>query len=138
MNEFSYAEQPSAVDEARPLIYLWEVSDDLHVVYRYVGKADRGALRPRKHYTRNVRNLLAELPYRPSDPDGYREVHRQLAAATGNRHSVVTLRLVRNVEPGEDIYRVEREEHERYGCAQYRSSLVSKGLPRQPSLPPRG
>jgi hypothetical protein len=115
MNEFSYAEQPGAVDEASPLIYLWEVSDGANVIYRYVGKAQRGARPPRTHYRRNVRNLLRNLPYRPGNRDGYREVHRQLACAVRNGHDI-TLRFVRNVEPGEDIYCIEREEQERYGC----------------------
>lgn len=116
---FSYTELPCAVDEGRALIYLWEVYDGDRVIYCYVGKAHRGAKRPRKHYQRNVANLLGDRPYRRSNPGGYREVHRSLAVAARKGYRV-TLRFLRSVEPHENIDEIERQEQERYRCDQYR------------------
>ena len=98
---------PDAIDQTEPLIYAWEIRDRSGKLrYRYVGKAKGGAERPLKHYGRNVANLLAGRPYRRSKPDDFRTVHRRLADAAEWEWSV-TLRLVSNVGPSEDIDRVE-------------------------------
>lgn len=99
----------NGTDEARPLLYLWEIHDAQtgELRGRYVGKALRGSGRPRSHYARNVRRLLERLPYRRGNPEGFRKVHRALAEAVlkGDR---ITLTLLRNVESHEDINEAER------------------------------
>ena len=57
--------KPGGVDESKPLLYMWQVNDDDGlIVYRYVGKAQGGSARRRKHYRRNVNNYIAGKPYR--------------------------------------------------------------------------
>jgi hypothetical protein len=99
----------NGVDEAQPLLYQWEIHDTQtgRLLERYIGKAVRGSRRPLRHYERNVRRLLAHLPYRKGKPDGFRRVHRALAQAVakGDR---ITLTLLQNVGPDEDINEAER------------------------------
>jgi hypothetical protein len=106
--------EPAAVDQSKPLIYLWEILDLTGVVqYRYVGKASAGAERPLRHYVRNVRNLLGGKPYRRGKPDRFRTVHIRLADAM-RRGWPVRLRLLRNVRDGEDINSIERVCHQQH------------------------
>lgn len=103
-----FTELPHTVNTAAPLIYMWEIhsiSGDL--VGRYVGKAKGGARRPRTHYGRNVRNILAGKPYRKGKPLQFRRVHVALADAVRAGHRV-TLRLLCNVADCEDIDAVEQ------------------------------
>jgi hypothetical protein len=97
------------VDETKPLLYQWEIHDAQtgQLLARYIGKAVRGGRRPLRHYARNVRRLIAQLPYRKNNPNGFRRVHHALAEAVtaGNR---ITLTLLRNVGPNEDINDAER------------------------------
>ena len=99
----------NGTDETRPLLYQWEIHDaktgELHG--RYVGKSSAGSRRPRKDYARNVRLLPGGLAYRKGKPDKYRSVHRALAEAVRNGDRI-TLTLLRNVAPGEDINEAER------------------------------
>lgn len=98
----------NGVDEFLPLIYLWEIyGGSGELVGRYVGKASGGASRPRKHYSRNVKNLLAGKPYRRGAPDGFRRIHRALAKAQTEGFTIA-LHLICNVRAGEDINAVER------------------------------
>jgi len=92
------------VDLKKPLLYMWEIFDRLtgKSKGRYVGKAKRGARRPCRHYSRNVRNLLAKEAYRPSNKEGYRLIHRALARAVEADDRIV-LTLLRNVNEDEDI-----------------------------------
>jgi hypothetical protein len=107
------------VDQAKPLIYLWQIeSRSGEVIYRYVGKASGGSNRPRKHYLRNVRNLLAGKPYRKNKPENYREVHRRLAEATQIGHKLI-LYLLENVEDVYAINQVERRAQVRYCTSPY-------------------
>lgn len=76
--------------------------------FRYVGKAAEGADRPRKHYRRNVANLLAGRPYRKSKPTEFREVHRRLAEAV-ERKLEIRLSFLCNVKAGEDINTIEQQ-----------------------------
>jgi hypothetical protein len=97
-------------DQTRPLIYRWEIFDASGVLIGcYIGKAKGGAGRPLKRYKRNVARLIAGKPYWPSKPDGYRRVHRALAAATiaGQR---IVLSLLANVPEGENINLWERHQ----------------------------
>lgn len=105
------------VDPTEALIYLWEITDwqTGKVVYCYVGKAKEGAGRPLSDYKRNVRNLLAERPYRKGKPSSFRKVHQKLAEAVRLGHGI-TLTFLRNVSPRENINDVERQLRDEYGC----------------------
>lgn len=106
----------SNIDKSCPLIYLWEIQDSMgRVVYRYIGKAEKGASRPLKHYKRNVNNLLGCKPYRKNNPDGFRKVHHRLAEA-GTKRETITLSFVCNVAPDQNIYEIERQWAEHYGA----------------------
>ena len=107
--KFGYDFDPNGVDEALPLIDLWEVAGSSgRVTYRYVGKSDKGARRPRTAYRLNVNHILDGKPYRGAGkPNGFRAVHQQLAEATRNGSSI-RLRLLSNVGPNEDIFECER------------------------------
>jgi hypothetical protein len=107
------------VDETLPLIYLWQIeSQSGEVTYRYVGKASGGSGRPRKHYQRNVLNLLAGKPYRKSKPEKYREVHIRLAEAT-KLGSNLSLYLLENVIDVSAINRVEKAAQIQYCTRPY-------------------
>ncbi|WP_155630715.1 hypothetical protein [Burkholderia territorii] len=107
----------NGTDGTKSLLYMWEIHDAQtgQLLGRYVGKSARGSGRPRKHYARNVRRLLASMPNRKGRPDGFRKVHRALAMAvlSGDR---ITLTLLRNVGADEDINEAERTTIEAMGC----------------------
>ncbi|GAB7536947.1 hypothetical protein [Burkholderia sp. 3C] len=106
------------VNEAMALLYKWEIHNPKTgvVLARYIGKAVRGSRRPLHHYERNVRRLIAGLPYRRSKPNGFRRIHRALAEAVygGN---LITLTLLRNVLPDEDINEAERLAIRAWDCS---------------------
>lgn len=102
-----YTFHPNGVDQAMPLIYTWEIRDPSgRLRHCYVGESTQGASRPLTRYMRNVANLLAGRPYSRAKPNGFRVVHRRLADATRWQWPI-TLVLIRNVEPDEDIFDVE-------------------------------
>ncbi|WP_334033660.1 hypothetical protein [Burkholderia gladioli] len=105
------------IDDAKPLLYQWEIHDSRtgDFLARYIGKAVRGSKRPLRHYERNVRRLIAGMAYRKSKPDGFRRVHRALAEAVSAGHRI-TLTLLRNVGPDEDINEAERQAIRASGC----------------------
>lgn len=110
-----FIEIEGSVDPTQPLIYLWEILDsDEKVCYRYVGKASGGANRPRKHYRRNVNNLLFGHPYRKNRQDKFRKVHHQLKKAVESGQTI-RLSFLCNVAPHENIDVVERKWHQHYG-----------------------
>jgi hypothetical protein len=114
--EFTFREVPSDVDATRALIYLWEIRDtNGRLITCYVGKAKNGASRPRRAYGNNVRRLRAGLGWHGGSVDDFRPIHRAMADAADNGHEV-TLTLVCNVMPGEDINAAERRERIRFGC----------------------
>lgn len=90
------------VDTLRPGLYEWHIEG----VGRYIGKYKR-IRRPTREYWRNVVRLLAGRNYRKGEPDGYRRIHRELAAAFREGRAV-TLTILENCPPGE-IDRRERE-----------------------------
>ena len=103
-----FVELPSAVDPGLPLIYLWEIRrPGGELVGRYVGKAKGGAGRPRRHYARNVRNVLAGRPYRKGKPAQFRRIHLALAEAERLGHHV-TLAFLCNVGSHENINEIEQ------------------------------
>jgi hypothetical protein len=115
--QMHFEELPGGVDPSHPLIYLWEIIDPSGVVCcRYVGKASRGAHRPRTQYRRNVNNILQGRPYRKGKPGEFRAIHRRMAQAI---QSGETLRLsfICNVAADEDINQVERYWQNHYGAA---------------------
>ena len=78
---------PDDVNLHGPGIYVWEIEG----VGVYVGKARRLSRRIRA-YPRSVENIQGGRPYRRSNPDGFRDVHRALAAACAEGRRV-TLRI---------------------------------------------
>lgn len=116
IREMRFEVTGTPVDLHAPLIYMWEVADKKgEVIYRYIGKSNRGAKRPLQEYPRNIRNLLTGRPYRKGNPRGYRKVHCQLANAvyTGDR---ITLKFLCNIPHGMNGYVLERLMQRKYGC----------------------
>ncbi len=115
--QMQFDERLSNVDPSRPLIYLWEIfGPDGSVCCRYVGKASRGASRPRTQYRRNVNNILRDRPYRKGKPDQFRAIHRRMAQAV-RAGETMRLTLVCNVGEHEDSNERERFWQQRYGAA---------------------
>jgi hypothetical protein len=113
---FVFVFEPGGVDQLRGLIYAWRITDqDGTVRYCYVGKAESGSQRPLDDYARNVNNLLAGRAYRASKPENFRRVHKRLADAV-EWNWPIALKLVRNVEPSEDIFAVEAACALELGC----------------------
>ena len=99
-----------------PLIYMWEITDASgEIVYRYIGKSERGATRPLRDYPRNVRNLLNGKSYRRGNPKGFRKVHCQLAHAVYLGHRI-TLKFLCNVPKGVSSVALERCLQKKYNC----------------------
>ena len=114
--QMKFEEVRGNVDPSQPLIYLWEIiGPDGEVCCRYVGKASRGAARPRTQYRRNVNNILAGRPYRKGKPDQFRAIHRRMAEAV-RVGETMRLTLVCNVPLGQDINHLERFWQSHYGA----------------------
>ena len=79
--------------EARPGIYDWRIIHSDGTQSCYIGRfTDASRF---KSYERGIYRLLNGLPYRPSNPTGFRKVHHHLAAAV--RKSLrVERRIVEN------------------------------------------
>lgn len=111
-----------AVDPKLPLIYLWEsVTPEGRTAALYVGKAKRGAKRPRNDYRRNVENCFAGKPYRKGKPH-FRAVHLRMVDALRQGHRL-QLTLVCNVCVDENINTIEARWAHHYGvplCASMR------------------
>jgi hypothetical protein len=86
----------------KPGLYEWSIEG----IGVYIGKYSRSR-RPLKEYGRNVQKLIEGRPYRHSNPDGFRRIHRALEEARrrGNR---ITLTILENVTPSE-LHRREQE-----------------------------
>ncbi|WP_408596641.1 hypothetical protein [Pseudomonas sp. PLMAX] len=107
------------VDETKPLLYLWQIEDENgQVLYRYVGKSERGASRPLTQYRRNVVNHLAERPYRKGKPDAFRAVHLRMSDAVTKGHRI-TLYLLQNVSDVAQIFSAKRTEQEKFCSTPY-------------------
>ncbi|EKF9373200.1 hypothetical protein O1B80_003461 [Vibrio cholerae] len=104
------------VNPDKALIYMWEIYDKTDVlVGLYVGKAKNGAKRPLKYYKRNVARLIAGKPYRKSNPNSYRVVHKALADAV-DKNYVIKLYFLANINEGEDINQVEQALINQHDC----------------------
>ena len=64
------------VDINRPGLYEWRIEGTGSYIGQY-----RWISRPRREYWLNVARLINGLPYRKGNPDGFRRIHRELAAA---------------------------------------------------------
>ena len=103
-----FVEMHGHVDPSSPLIYLWEILDSNGVVCcRYVGKASRGADRPRTQYRRNVNNISHGKPYRKGKPNAFRAIHRRMAKAV-LAGECLRLSFLCNVAPEGKINELER------------------------------
>jgi hypothetical protein len=78
---------------AKPGIYRFTIGEQRI----YVGRFTR-ASRVLREYRRNVAKLMEGLPYRPRDPNGFRQVHRALHDAVICQDSIF-LEIVENVAP---------------------------------------
>jgi len=96
------------VNQETPLIYMWEIHKSNGEVFgRYVGKS-KDSDRPLKRYKMNVMNLLAGKPYHKiNKPDGYRVIHKKLAEAVADNHSI-TLTFLCNKQEDQNINDLER------------------------------
>ncbi len=109
-----FLEIKGSVDPKQPLIYLWEIlNQDGEVYCHYVGKASKGADRPRKDYCNNVNKLLQGGYYRKGKPEGFRPIHRHMADAVQLSHTI-QLSFLCNVAAGEDINAKESEYQQQY------------------------
>lgn len=106
--ELFYYIEPTDVNQSAPLIYLWQVKGpDGAPLFEYVGKAVNGSGRPKKDYSKNVRDLLSGKYWHGDKTKDFREVHYVLAGALVEKHRVY-LRFLVNCTP-ENINQKERE-----------------------------
>ena len=103
-------------DPIRPGLYIWEIEG----AGRYVGRYTHLS-RPLKEYSRNVHRLRTGVSYRPAKPNGFRRIHRALAAAADEGRAV-TLHLVANCG------REELSDRERRMIAEVRPELNGRGV----------
>ena len=95
--------ETDGVSDDIPGLYEWRIDG----VGCYIGQYSN-ARRPLREYGLNVGRILAERPYRKSNPDGFRLIHRELAAAA-NRGRFITLTLLENCALKDDRNCRERE-----------------------------
>lgn len=92
--------RPGGLTLDKPGIYEWAITYPDGSIRRYVGKYTRRN-RPMREYRANVERVLDTHPYRKAAPDGFRHVHRELAAAAAKGREVV-LTILENALP-EDL-----------------------------------
>lgn len=90
---------PDSVSLDLPGIYEWSISYADGTTRRYVGKYTQRN-RPTREYHANIERLLDGRPYRKASPDGFRQVHRELAKATEEGREVV-LTILENAAPAD-------------------------------------
>src|SRR4051794_27991871 len=72
-----YREVPvPGVSPERPGLYEWRIER----IGCYIGQYT-SVLRPRRAYGLNVGRILSGKPYRRGKPEGFRQIHRELADA---------------------------------------------------------
>jgi len=98
-------EIPKGVTLDLPGIYEWAITYADGSIRRYVGKYTRRS-RPTREYHANVERILDKRPYRRATPDGFRQVHKELAEATREGRAIV-LTILENAAP-EDLNRREQ------------------------------
>lgn len=116
----------SGVDLERPGLYEWRIDHRAS----YIGQCG-SFRRPQCDYTRNLRRLFRGLPYRQSNPDGYRRVHRELAKAVRDS-APIWLVCLENVDDRQLRNRREREViAERLDAMDLGGQIVLNDLPRE-------
>ncbi len=95
--------QVNNVDPHSPLLYKITISGAIS----YIGCAN-SARRPKSAYSRNLERMLQGKPYRKSNPDGFRSVHRRIFEAAKAGETIV-IALLRNV-PRESKFSEEQAE----------------------------
>ena len=115
-NDWFVRRDADGFDPTRPGLYVWEVEG----TGRYVGRYTHLS-RPLKEYSRNVHRLRTGVPYHMAKPDGFRRIHRALAAAVDEGRAV-TLHLVENCD------REELSDRERRMIADLRPELNGRGV----------
>jgi hypothetical protein len=119
--------EPSDVNQNAPLIYLWQVKTrEGASVFEYVGRAVNGAGRPKKDYSRNVRDLLLGKHWHGDKTSDFREVHYVLAGATVEKYKVY-LRFLMNCTP-ENINQKEQECQARFIVSNTTNRAAIDGL----------
>ena len=113
---YEYVRADSAVDE-QPGIYEWRIEG----VGLYIGKYSF-IKRPKEEYTRNVNRILNNCPYRPKNRDGFRRIHRELAAAHPKGIKMTLTILENETDPKA------RNRRERGWIAQRRTEEKAGGL----------
>jgi hypothetical protein len=98
-------EIPEGVTLDKPGIYEWAITYPDGSIRRYVGKYTRRS-RPMREYRANVERILDKRPYRKASPEGFRQVHRELATAASEGRAIV-LTILENALP-EDLNRREQ------------------------------
>lgn len=111
---------PDGVTLDLPGIYEWAITYVDGSIRRYVGKYTRRS-RPTREYHANVERILDERPYRRASPDGFRNVHRELARATFEGRMIV-LTILENAAP-EDLNRREQ------ALIRERGASLNAGIP---------
>jgi hypothetical protein len=99
--EYKY-DHVSGADPDKHGIYEWKIAGRGSYIGKYTVFSDRC-----RDYRRNLSNLRAGRPYRKSNEDGFRRIHRELSDANLKGLSI-TLVLLENVDPS-DINRRKRE-----------------------------
>ena len=98
------AETPQGVTLDKPGIYEWAITYPDGSIRRYVGKYTRRS-RPMREYHANVERILDQRPYRKASPEGFRRVHRELAAAASEGRTVVLTIMTSHVRYGPPLVR---------------------------------
>jgi hypothetical protein len=113
--KFEFRDNCDRVNPDEPLLYRIAIGDSRY----YIGFS-RSAEHPKKRYEMNVRNLMDGKPYHGKNMlDGYRQIHRALAAASEQQETIV-IELLRNVPKNEQRCEKKREIQElrvRHGAA---------------------
>jgi hypothetical protein len=91
------------VNPMLPGLYEWRIEG----VGCYIGQYTH-ARRPRREYGLNVGRILTKRPYRKSKPEGFRQIHRELANAA-EAGTPISLTLLENQVAKADRNRRERE-----------------------------
>ena len=82
----------NGVDPNSPLLYRILIGEK----FCYIGCAN-SASRPEKAYRRNLQRMLGGRPYRKSNPDGFRLIHKRMFDAFHQGDPIV-IELIRNVK----------------------------------------
>lgn len=100
-----------------PGLYEWRIEG----IGCYIGQYTH-ARRPKREYGLNVGRILAGRPYRKSRPEGFRQIHRELARAA-KAGKFISLTLLEN-----QVGKIDRNRRERELIAERRAQAEAGGL----------